>query len=170
VFAPTLAAISNFTVNAGQIVSFTAAGTDNDNTRSLAYSLGGTPPATASINSATGLFSWRTPAASAGSTTNIQVRVTDNSAPTLSAAQSFSVTVNVLAPVTLRALTKTNSQFQAVVSGPIGPDYVLQTSSTVANNNWVNLLTNTPGASPFTVTDTNVGPFTNRFYRVKLAP
>ncbi|MDB6022208.1 MAG: wapA 2, partial [Pedosphaera sp.] len=170
VFAPTLAAISNFTVNAGQTVSFTAVGTDNDNTRTLTYSLGGTPPANASINSASGLFIWRTPASSAGTVTNIQVRVTDNSAPTLSAAQSFSVTVNALSPVTLHAVTKTNSQFQVRVSGPVGPDYILQVSGTVTNNNWVNLLTNTPGVSPFTLTDTNVGPFTNRFYRVKLAP
>ena len=65
---------------------------------------------------------------------------------------------------------KTATQFQMQVTGPIGPDYMLQASESLSSASWVNLLTNTPVASPFSVTDTNVSRFTNRFYRLKLGP
>jgi Putative Ig domain len=172
VFAPMLASIANFTVNVGQTVSFTATAKDNDNSRTLTFSLG-TAPAGATINSASGLFNWRPPVASAGSSNNLSVRVTDNSVPSLSSTQAFYVIVNALTPVSLSPISHSATRFVLQVSGPIGPDYILQGAkslSTVANTNWVNLLTNTPAASPFSVTDTNLSGFTNRFYRVQLGP
>jgi hypothetical protein len=96
--------------------------------------------------------------------------VTDNGVPPLSATQSFYVFVNPLTPVTLTPVFKTATQFQIQVAGPIGPDYVLQANGSLANTNWLSLLTNTPATSPFSVTDTNVSVFTNRLYRVKLGP
>ncbi len=170
VFAPTLAPLANFNVNVGQTVSFTASATDNDNTRTLTFSLGAAP-AGASINS-NGLFNWRPPVTSAGLSNNIQVIVTDNSVPSLSATQSFYALVNPLAPVTLMPLSKTATRFQMEVTGPIGPDYILLATESlnVASTDWVNLLTNTPVDSPFSMTDTNLSAFTNRFYRVKLGP
>jgi hypothetical protein len=169
VFAPTLAPIGNFTVNAGQTVSFTASATDNDNTRTLTFSLGPAPVG-ATINPASGLFNWRPPVSSAGSSNNIQVNVTANSAPPFTARQSFYVRVNPLTPVTLTPISKTATQFQMQVIGPIGPDYILQASESLSSVNWANLLTNTPVASPFSMTDTNASTFTKRFYRLNLGP
>jgi hypothetical protein len=168
VFAPTLAPIGNFTVNAGQTVSFTASATDNDGTRTLAFSLG-IAPAGATINPVSGLFNWRPPVTSAGSSNNLQVIVTDNSVPPLSATQSFYVLVNPLTPVTLKPISMTATNFQLQVTGPIGPDYILQANGSLTNSNWLNLLTNTPAVSPFGVADTNA-PVSNRFYRIMLSP
>ncbi len=169
VYAPTLAPIGNYSVNVGQTVSFTASGTDNDSTRTLTFSLG-TAPAGASIVPATGLFDWRPPVSSAGSSNTVQVIVTANTAPAASATQRFYVLVNALTPVTLAPVSKTTAQFEMQVTGPIGPDYILQANGALANTNWLDILTNTPAASPFSVTDINVSVFTNRFYRVKLGP
>ncbi len=169
VFALTLAPSGNHTVNVGQTVSFTASATDNDSTRTLTFSLG-TAPAGATIVPASGLFNWRPPVSNAGSSNNMQVLVTANSTPSVSATQSFYVLVNALTPVTLVPVSINTTQFQMEVTGPIGPDYFLQANGSLANTNWLNLLTNTPAVSPFSVTDTNVSVFTNRFYRVKLGP
>jgi len=169
VFAPTLAPNGNYSVDVGQTVSFTASAMDNDSTRTLTFSLG-TAPGGASIVPLSGLFNWRPPVSSAGGSNIIQIVVTDNSTPALSATQHFSVSVNTLTPVTLEPVAKTTAQFEMQVTGPLGPDYILQANGTLANTNWLDLLTNTPAVSPFNLTETNVNRFTNRFYRVKLAP
>jgi hypothetical protein len=168
VYAPTLSPIGNYTVNAGRTVSFTASATDNDPTRILTYGLVN-PPTGATINGASGLFSWRVPA-SFGSTTNtVQVNVTDNSAPSLSDAKSFTVTVNPLAPVILTPLGYTNGQFKLQVNGPSGPDYIISAGGTLTN--WTDLVTNIlPITPPFLFTDTNAPSTTNRFYRARLVP
>jgi hypothetical protein len=170
VFAPTLAPLNNQTVNAGQTVSFAASATDNDNTRTLTFSLVSAPP-TALINPGTGQFTWRPPVASAGSSNNVQVQVTDNSVPPLTDAKSFAVFVNTLTAVSLTATAYTNGQLTVQVNGPSGPDYILQSATTLGSNSaWANLFTNTPATLPFSITDTNVTGFTNRFYREKLGP
>jgi hypothetical protein len=169
VYAPTLSQPSNYTVNAGQTVSFTATATDNDPTRVLTFSIGSGP---GSIGPSNGQFTWRAPVASAGRSNNIQLVVSDNSVPAVTDTKSFYVLVNPLAsPVTLKAISKTATNFQLQITGPIGPDYILQAASTLNNiNGWTNRLTNTPIASPFNVADTNLVGFSNRFYRVLLSP
>jgi hypothetical protein len=169
VFAPTLSPLTNATVNPGQTVSFTALATDNDSTRTLTFSLG-TAPSSATINPASGLFSWRPPVASAGTSNFVQVLATANSAPSISVTQSFHVLVNPLTPVTLTSLTTPPAPFQIQVAGLIGPDYILQATGTLTNNIWSNLLTNTPVSTPFTITDSTGIASTNRFYRVLLGP
>jgi hypothetical protein len=169
VFAPTLAPIGNYTANCGQPVSFTASATDNDSTRTLSFGLGSSPVG-AAIVPASGFFNWRPPVATAGSSNIIQVIVTDNSTPTLSATQSFYVQVNPLTPVTMTPMAKTATQFQLQVTGPVGPDYILQENGSLVNGNWVNLMTNTPGTTSFSMVDTSMSTFSNRFYRIVLAP
>ena len=171
VYAPTLAPIGNFTVNVGQTVAFTASAADNDATRVLAFSLVGAPPAGATIGGASGAFNWRPGVANANTTNTILVKVSDNSAPVLSATNSFKVMVNALTSVTLGPLTHTAGQAQIKVTGPIGPDYILLSSTTLAGGSFTNrLLTNTPTVSPFTVTDTNAAAYSYRFYRIVLGP
>ena len=166
VFAPRLAALSDYTVNAGQTVAFTAAATDNDPTRVLTFSLI-SPPAGASVGSANGHFIWRTAVAQANTTNTVQLEVTDNSTPSLSDTRSFTVTVNPLAPVILTPLAYTNGRFTLEVSGTAGPDYVIMTSSRLTN--WTDLATNLSPTPPFQYTDSNA-PAGNRFYGVRLLP
>jgi hypothetical protein len=168
VYAPTLAPIANTNVNAGQTVAFTASATDNDNTRTLSFSVLSGP---GSIGPSTGSYSWRATAASAGTSNFVQIQVSDNSIPPVTDTKGFGISVNALAPVTLTPIAHTNGQFLLQITGPLGPDYVFQAAPALSNNTvWLNLQTNTPGTSPFTVTDTNAGALTTRFYRVQLRP
>jgi len=103
--APTLNAIANQTVDAGNTLSFTAVGADIDlPPQTLSYSLSGAVPSGASINAASGVFSWTPAAAQGGQIYTITARVTDNGSPALSAERQFTVGVgytwsNLLAPV-----------------------------------------------------------------------
>ncbi len=165
VYAPTLAAISNFTVNPGQTVSFTASATDNDPTRILSFSITSGP---GGIVSGSGLFTYRPPVAIAGTSTNVQITVSDNSLPPVTDSKSFSISVNTLAPVVLTAPTYTNGQFAMQISGMTGPDYIIVTSTNLQQ--WSDLSTNLQPTTPFQFTDPAAGGFSQRFYRVRLAP
>ena len=167
VYAPTLAPIGNYTVNAGQTVAFTNSATDNDSTRTLSFSLV-SQPAGATVTPAAGVFNWRPAVSQANTTNTMQVRVTDNSAPALTDTKSFTVIVNPLGPVVLKPMGYAHGQFSMSVTGSVGPDYVLQGSVTLTN--WVSLGTNTPGSMPFIFTDPAAGAFSNRFYRAKQLP
>ncbi|HEY3932786.1 MAG TPA: putative Ig domain-containing protein, partial [Verrucomicrobiae bacterium] len=167
IYAPTLAPIGNYTVNAGQIVTLTATATDNDSTRTMTFSLFA-PPTGATLNPSSGLFSWRPGVAAANTTNTVQVIVTDNSTPPLSDTKSFTITVNPLASVILTPLGYTNGQFKLQISGTTGPDYIIMTSGSLTN--WTDLTTNLSPTTPFQYTDTNALSSTNRFYRVRLSP
>jgi hypothetical protein len=169
VYAPTLAPISNQTVNVGQVISFTAAGSDNDPTRTLTYSLSGAPSG-ATINAANGAFHWRPGVIDANTTNSISVELAANSTPAATVSQTFTITVNALTPVNLGMLATAGGQAQIQVSGPVGPDYILQASALLSPGSWAGLLTNTPTSAPFTLTDTNAPSFSKRFYRIQIGP
>jgi putative Ig domain-containing protein/PKD domain-containing protein len=114
--APVVAAIAPQTVNEASTASFTATASDPDlPANTLAFSLVGAP-AGATINSATGAFSW-TPADDDPSVTpsdgyTFKVRATDNGTPALYGETSVTITVNNVTPVL------------AALSGPINPTAV----------------------------------------------
>ena len=170
--APVLAALNNFTVNPGQIVSFTATATDADiPTNLLTFSLVG-PPSGASVGSANGSFTWRPGVAQANSSNFIQLRVTDTNAAavnatSLSDTKGFTVLVNALSPVLLTSPSYNSGQFRFQISGTPGPDYVIMAGTTPTS--FVDLSTNLSASPPFSFTN-NVGGLTNRFYRVRLQP
>jgi len=102
--APALNAIANQNIVVGSNLSFTAVGSDIDlPPQTLSYSLQSAPSG-ATINSASGAFSWTPAAAQGGQIYTITVRVTDNGTPGLFAERSFTVGVGytwsgLLAPV-----------------------------------------------------------------------
>ena len=137
--APLLAAITNRTINEGQLLLITNVVTDYDlPPNKLTFSLGGTRPTGAAINATNGIFRWQ-PTETQGPTTNlITVIVTDDGVPSLSATQQFLVIVrdtlsdfevifgstNLMAgeagtiPIVLRSsLDLTNISLQVVVPG-----------------------------------------------------
>ena len=81
-------------VNEGQLLTFTASATDSDiPANSLTFSLLNAPTG-ASIDPATGVFSW-TPAEGQGpGSYNLTVRVTDNGTPNLYDEEAITITVN----------------------------------------------------------------------------
>ena len=99
---PTLDAIADQTVNEGSALSFTAVASPPEADQSLTYILVGAP-AGASINSATGAFSWTptddNPTSTPSDVYTFSVQVTDDGSPALSATQPVKVTVNNVAPV-----------------------------------------------------------------------
>jgi hypothetical protein len=91
---PTLDAIGNKTVTEGNLLTFTAAATDPNTGQTLTFSLGGTVPTGASINSSTGMFTW-TPTSDQGpGTYPITVKVTDSGEPACADSEIVTVTVN----------------------------------------------------------------------------
>lgn len=92
--APVLLIIPDKIVNRGTTLAFTAAASDADIPRqTLTYSLDPGAPSGASLNPATGLFTWTPSATLETSTNRVTIRVTDNGLPSVSAAQSVAITV-----------------------------------------------------------------------------
>lgn len=167
VSAPTLVTPPNYAVNVGQAVTFTNAAADNDPVRKLSFSLGSAPPG-AGLTPDTGIFAWRPPASSAGSTNQIQIRVADDSVPPVIDSRTFTVVVNPLLPVWLAPLGFSNGMFQLRINGSPGPDYILE--ATAIPTNWQSLQTNSPARMPFDFTDPSPKGATNRLYRVRVGP
>ena len=108
---PVLASIPNQTTAAFNPVTFTASATDPDAGQTLAYSLVGAPSG-ASIDPASGLFTW-TP--TAAGTFSFYAKVTDDGAPPASASRPVTVTVTPPPPDLVEMTVSTTAQ--AVVPG-----------------------------------------------------
>ncbi len=109
--APGLAAISNWIVQVGQTVCFTATATDAESPpQTLTFSLDPAAPAGASIHPTTGAFAWDTTGLPVPTTETITIRVTDNGTPPLSATATFSVNV-VPVPPTIIAQPGSQTNF-----------------------------------------------------------
>ena len=164
---PVLAAISNYTVNVGQTVAFTASATDTDQPpQTLTFALlAGAANATLDTNS--GAFSFRPLVTQANSTNNFALTVSDNGSPSMSDTQSFYVAVNPLSAPGVSNISFAFGQFGFNVNGQSGPDYAIETSTNLTQ--WNNIfITNSP-MLPFNWTDTNSAA-PQQFYRVKLGP
>lgn len=165
--APVFAAINDQTINVGSNFQFTASVTDTDlPPQTLTYTLLN-GPASAMLNTNTGAFSWRPFVTNANTANPITLKVADNGTPSMSATQSFTVTVNPLSAPSLGSIAAASGQISFSVSGQSGPDYAIETSTNLTQ--WSNVfITNSP-ALPFNWTDdTTNSP--QRFYRVKLGP
>lgn len=91
--APTLGSISNSSIGGGDTISFTAGATDVDG-QTLVYSLDAGAPDGASIDGATGAFTWTAAETLTPGNYGFTVRVTDTGVVHLSDARSFTVTVS----------------------------------------------------------------------------
>jgi ELWxxDGT repeat protein len=151
---PTLDPITAQTVTAGQLLSFTAVGSDGDvPANTLTYSLQGTVPAGASINPTTGAFTW-TPTAGQVGPHSLTLRVTDNGSPTLFAEQTVSITVSSVnqAPIAVNdTFTMTEG---GVLSGT--PFLVKDINPGTGNSNPTNLV-NVNGTLFFTASTPGLG-------------
>ncbi|MBI2954328.1 MAG: tandem-95 repeat protein, partial [Chloroflexi bacterium] len=93
--APVLDPIGSKTIDEQFTLAFTATATDPDvPNNTLAFSLDPGAPDGASIDSATGAFAWMPTEAQGSGVYTITVRVTDNGTPTMSDAETITITVN----------------------------------------------------------------------------
>jgi hypothetical protein len=113
-------------------------------------------------------FSWRPWVTDANTTNLIRLTVADNGTPSLSATQTFTVTVNPLTLPVLSSATFNNGQLAFQVSAQAGPDYAVETSTNLVDWNML-FITNSP-SMPFIWTDTNAGASRIQFYRVQVGP
>ena len=91
---PTLAPIPGVTISEGTLLSFTNVASDSDlPPQKLTFSLDPGAPSGASVNPATGVFTWRPNYTQGGTTNPITVRVTDDGPAFLSTSQTFAVVV-----------------------------------------------------------------------------
>ncbi|HXD01641.1 MAG TPA: hypothetical protein VN048_20055 [Verrucomicrobiae bacterium] len=164
---PVLAAISNYTVNVGQTVAFTASAMDsNQPPPTLTFSLP-SGPTNATLGTNTGAFSFRPLVTQANTTNNFTLKVSDNGSPGMSDTQSFSITVNPLTLPQFSSAGWTNGQFVLQVSGQAGPDYEIQTSTNLTQ--WSAVFTTNSPAMPFKWQDI-AATNSARFYRVVVGP
>jgi endoglucanase len=164
---PTLAPIADRNIGAGMVLTITNVATDtNVPAPILTFSLL-SAPTNATIDSASGILTWRPMVSQANSTNPFTVMVADNGTPSLSATQNFFVTVNPLATPQLSHAIFSNGQFALQIDGDNGPDYQIQVSTNLTD--WNTLFTTNSPALPFTWTN-NAGDASMNFYRVLMGP
>ncbi len=168
---PTLMPVFDAAIAAGRTLNITNLGADVDMpAQSLTYDLP-VAPAGASINTNSGLITWRPKSVQAGATYPFTVRVSDNGSPSMSATQSFSVAVASLARPQFSSLSLSNSMIEMRVNGDSGLDYVIEAATNLGVNTiWWPLTTNPSPVLPFTWSDSVTGNFASKFYRVRLSP
>ncbi|HVU09407.1 MAG TPA: glycosyl hydrolase [Verrucomicrobiae bacterium] len=165
---PVLAAISNQTILAGRILQITNSASDPDAPpQLLTYSLLN-PPAGATIDTNSGVFTWRPAIAQSPSTQTVTVVVSDNGIPPLAATQSFTTTVIQPAMPTINTASITNGQFGFWLNGDTGPDYIVQASTNLTF--WYPISTNDSPTMPYFWADTNLVSYPFLFYRISLGP
>jgi hypothetical protein len=101
------------------------------------------------------------------SATGVNGDGSDNYTPDSGAAYIFTG-VGPFGPVRLTPIAYTNGVFQFEVSGPAGPDYVIQTSTNLVD--WTGLATNLSPATPFQFNDTGAESNRHRLYRARVEP
>lgn len=165
---PVLAPIGNYTLGAGATLTFTNSASDAEAPpQTLSYSLLGNPGG-ASVTPGAGIFTWRPTIAQGGATYLLQVVVTDNGTPSLSATQAFNVTVTQAVNPALQTTGLNNGAFALQISGSTGPDYQIQTSTNLVN--WTVATNILSPALPLNWSDPDPANFPQRFYRVLLGP
>ncbi len=166
---PVLASIPDRIIHAGSLLVISNAATDVDSPLGgLTFSLLPEAPAGASINPTTGLFTWATTDAEAGSTNQISVRVADNGVPSLTDTKSFLVTV-VSRPL-ITGITVTNGVVRVTWASLPGQTYQLQCSTNLSGNHWQAVSTGLV-ATGDVITHTNaIASSSQQFYRVLALP
>ncbi|RIK80879.1 MAG: hypothetical protein DCC68_10000 [Planctomycetota bacterium] len=91
--APTLAAISRVTGKLGQPIAFTLRGKDDDPLDKIAYRFDGEAPQGATLDAATGKFTWTPPADGEPGTVSVKVLAEDDGMPAKFAAQTITIAV-----------------------------------------------------------------------------
>ena len=167
---PVLAPVSDKSLVAGQVLSVTNNASDPDAPpQTLSFSLL-TAPAGAALNASNGVFTWRPSVSQANSTNLVTEVVSDNGSPPLTGTQNFNVVVAPPASPVITSTEFSSSGLQLTVTGDLGPDYSLFTSTNLDSNNWSLIVTTNPLAMPFRVSDPQATNMAQRFYRIELGP
>jgi len=167
---PQLGVVADQTTAPGSTVAFMAMGSDDDiPAQTLTYSLGAGAPAGASIDSATGEFSWAVPAGASAGTQVIEITVSDSSVPVLSASRSVNITVEVTAvePPRVSPPQAQGDAFGLAVITAAGRNYILEYKDALSDGVWTALAPVAGDGTEQTLVDPTPG-IGQRFYRVRV--
>jgi glucuronoarabinoxylan endo-1,4-beta-xylanase len=167
---PILAPVASQTINAGATLVVTNTATDtNQPTPTLVFSLLSTPnyATLTPFNNTNGVFTWRPLVSQANTTNPVTVKVINNGT-SLSATNSFTVTVNPLVQPAVSSISVSGGQVSLVATGALGPDYTLWASTNLIS--WQLLFTSNAPVIPVTLVDTNFNLYPIRFYRIQIGP
>ena len=165
---PVLNPISDQVIGVGLTLLVTNSATDTDlPPQTLTYSLL-VAPGTATLNTNSGVLTWRPAVADAEHTNLFTVRVADNGWSSLSSTQSFLVTVYPLNQPVMNGARWTNGQFRLTISGDYGPDYTVQASTNLSV--WTPVYSTNSPALPFEWLDATASNWPARYYRLQLGP
>ncbi len=160
---PALSSIGDITVHAGATATVTASASDVDAGQALAYSLGTGAPAAAAIGATSGIFTWPTTGADAGSSKSITVIVADDGIPSLSDDTAFTVTV--AAPLLIQKVELVDTNVVLTWTAIEGKTYRVEYKDNVTDSGWSNLPPDvTASAATASKEDSMAAP--QRFYRI----
>ncbi len=164
---PVLAATGDQTLFAGQTLMLTNTATDPDlPPQTLTFGLI-SAPAGLTLDPASGVLAWRPTMTQSPLLTQVRVAVSDNGPSSLSATQSFWVTVH--RPVfSLTEPTLTHDGFSLRINGDPGPDLTIQRSTNLFD--WTTLLITNSPPLPFDWTDPEATNSPLGYYRLLLGP
>ena len=160
---------TNITINVGVNLAIDCTATDIDvPPETLSYSLVAGPAGSA-VNSS-GAFTWRPTVSQANSANSVSIAATDSDPSGFSATNTFMITVNPLTAPMQSSAAYSNGQFSISVSGQVGPDYELQSTTNLAAGVWADVIaTNSPQLMPVVLVDTNASE-SAKFYRIVVGP
>ncbi len=164
--APVLATIPNRLVNAGAVLVFTNFASDaNLPANSLSFSLGSSPLPGASVDPASGVFTWAAPASEVLLTNRISLVVTDNGVPSLSDTASFEIVV--VPPPRIAAIVPSAEGFLSFQWQTYpGKTYLIQYKNNFQEAAWTDWGSPVIAASNLISTDEDLAGHPQRFYRI----
>ncbi|MBA4148329.1 MAG: M36 family metallopeptidase [Verrucomicrobia bacterium] len=165
---PVLSPIADQFVYASSSLTLPITAVDNDIPANiLTFSLLGTPPSGAGIDSSSGLFTWPNIAAPVGSTNMVTVRVQDNGSPALAASETFAVIV--LASPVIQTVELLENEITINWSAIPGRSYRVQYATTLQPTNWEDLEDVVAQGTVASLTEFFFGA-EQRFYRILVLP
>jgi len=161
---PLLAPIPDATLVTGETLIFTANVTDPDlPPQTFTFSLDAGAPTNATINATNGTFTWSS--SQVPGTNLITVRVTDSGTPALSAARTFKLAV--IAGFRVSSITRQpNGDIVLNIGATAGKTYRVEYKDDLNAAGWTRLGSDQVAASSTLVITDNLGPNSQRFYRV----
>jgi hypothetical protein len=166
---PVLATINDKVLILGQTLTFTASATDADQPpQPLSFSLDAPAPAGASINSSSGLFTWMPATAPSTNSLSIIVRDQPIGAGSLSATQTFAVTVFL--PPQLHNLSLNSDEVRLTWPALPGQTYKVEYTDDLSSGNWLTFGDPLTSTDPFITVTNNPGNATQRFFRLRILP
>ena len=104
-----------------------------------------------------------------GTNTGAYSVIVSNSAGFIASTNAILATTDgSTTPPQLSVPSFSHGTFSLTVNGASGPDYVVQVSTNLKD--WVNIFTNHAPTPPFIWSDVAAGDFSQRFYRIQVAP